>query len=112
MTMMDFLKNSVAALDDSKGVDLAIFDNDDLIANSEPAELEKLALAAVNGVQLNKVAHAKNMTYKVVTAIMINPKVSVDDLDGQSLLNLAKLSRSNKELDRIVESTNVRVVTE
>ena len=45
-------------------------------------------------------------------AIMINPKVSVDDLDGQSLLNLAKLSRSNKELDRIVESTNVRVVTE
>lgn len=94
---------------DSSKVNIEMFNDDNLIVNLDGEHLVELALLAVNAMQLNKVAHAKNINYKVVTAILSNVKVEMYELDAQSFLNLVKFSRSNQELCKIMEGVNAKL---
>jgi|GEM_PF-1479979 len=111
MGIINFIKNRVYAytLNISK-VTIEMFNNDDLVFNLNWKCLEKLAGLAVNAMQLNKVAHAKNINYKVVTAVLSNSKVKLQDLDSQSFLNLAKFSKNNKELSKIIGMVNASLI--
>ena len=110
MGIINVIKNRVYAyiLNSSK-VTIEMFNNDDLVFNLNWKCLEKLAALAVNADQLNKVAHAKNINYKVVTAVLSNVKVDLRDLDVQSILNLAKLSKNTNELCEIMRIVNANV---
>ena len=94
---------------DNPNVNIEMFNNDNLINDLDWNYLARLAVLAVNAMQLNKVAHAKNINYKVVTAILSNTKVKLQELDVQSVLNLVKLSKSTEELCKIMEIVNANV---
>ncbi len=93
--------------EDSSQINIETFNKDNVIDQLSSQGLEKLALLASNAIQLNKVAHAKNINSKVVTAIIANVKVKLHELDEESLLNLAKLSADGDELCKVVGAANV-----
>jgi len=92
--------------ENSSHINVETFNKDNVINQLSSQGLEKLALLASNAIQLNKVAHAKNINSKVVTAIIANVKVKLHELDEESLLNLAKLSASSAELCKIVRAVD------
>jgi hypothetical protein len=94
---------------DNSDVNVEMFNKDNLIDDLDWKYLAKLALLAINAMQLNKVAHAKNINYKVVTAVLSNNKVDLRDLDVQSILNLVKLSKNTNELCEIMRIVNANV---
>lgn len=91
---------------DQEKITKETFDNDALIAKLDPDDLIKLAMLADSAEQLDKVANAKNIDYKVVTAIIANSNVPLRTLHKSSILNLIRLSKSNDELCKIIKVAN------
>lgn len=97
-------------LKDISEINIEDFNDDDLINNLDIEGLKKLASLATNAEQLNKVAHARNVTSEIVTAIMANTKVELYELDPLSMINLAKQASSSKELYKIEQGINVMTI--
>jgi hypothetical protein len=90
-------------------IDLNLFNNFEVIRNLDSGALAKLAYLAINAEQLDMIASAINMSAEVVTAIINNAKVKLQELRYETFMQLAKLSTSSDELCSIVEGLSNRV---
>lgn len=97
----------IMALKELDQLNLASFNDHDLINKLSSAGLKKLASIAINAEQLNQVALASNIDAEVVTAIIGNPKVKLYELNKESFMKLIKTTNSSKELYELAKAMDL-----
>lgn len=101
----------IMALKELDQLNLASFNDRDLINKLSTAGLKKLASIAINAEQLNQVAMAANIDAEVVTAIINNPKVELYKLNKESFMKLIKTTNSSKELYELAKTIDLLPTT-